>query len=195
MSFDMIPITKRRRVDMGMLFKKWVKKEEGATAVEFALVAFPFIYLLVGTIELSIMFAATSTLDAATNDAARLIRTGQVQQTNGDPQQLFEDTLCAKASVFIPCSAIQYEVVTMSGFSDFASFPAGFDDDGNLISQGFNPGAVDDVILIRAAYRYPLMTPLFGHAFSDGPNNTKLMLTTVVLETEPYDIRQVVGEL
>ncbi len=180
---------------MGKLIRKWLRGEEAATAVEFALVAFPFIYLLIGIVELSIMFAGMSTLDAATNDAARLIRTGQVQQTNGDPQQMFEDLLCERASVFLPCSAIQYEVITMSGFSDFASFPASYDEDGNLQSSGFNPGAVDDVVLIRAAYRYPLMTPLLGAAFSDGPNNTKLMVTTVVLETEPYDVLQVIGDL
>lgn len=180
---------------MGKLIRKWLKGEDAATAVEFALVAFPFTYLLIGIVELSIMFAAMSTLDAATNDASRLIRTGQVQQTNGDPQQMFQDLLCEKASVFLPCSAIQYEVITMSGFSDFGSYPASYDEEGNLQSAGFNPGSVDDVILIRASYRYPLLTPLLGAAFADGPNNTKLMVTTVVLETEPYDVKQVVGEL
>lgn len=83
----------------------------------------------------------------------------------------------------------------MSGFSDFASYPASYDENGNLESSGFNPGSVDDVILIRTAYRYPLLTPLLGAAFADGPNNTKLMVTTVVLETEPYDVREVVDEL
>ncbi|HAJ89575.1 MAG TPA: pilus assembly protein [Rhodospirillaceae bacterium] len=180
---------------MGRFVRRWWKGEDAATAVEFALVAFPFFYLLVGIIELSIMFAAMSTLDAATNDAARLIRTGQVQQTNGDPRQMFEDVLCGKVKGFIPCNAIQYEVITMDGFSDFASYPASFDEDGNLQSAGFDPGSVDDVVLIRAAYRYPLLTPLLGAAFADSPHNSKLMITTVVLETEPYDVRQVVDEL
>lgn len=180
---------------MGKLVKRWMRGEDAATAVEFALVAFPFIFLLVGIIELSIMFAAMSTLDAATNDAARLIRTGQVQQTNDDPQQMFEEVLCEKVGTFLPCNAIQYEVITMNGFSDFASYPASFDEDGNLESSGFNPGSVDDVVLIRAAFRYPLLTPLLAEAFSNGPNNTRLMITTVVLETEPYDVREVVDEL
>ena len=179
---------------MGYIVRKWIKDEEAATAVEFALVAFPFIYLLIGIIELSVMFAAMSTLDAATNDASRLIRTGQAQ-TSGDPQQLFEDLLCERASVFLDCSEIQYEVITMNGFSDFASYPASYDEDGNLQSGGFDAGSVDDIILIRTAYKYPLLTPLLGAAFSDAPNNSKLMVTTVVLETEPYDVELVVDEL
>lgn len=180
---------------MGNIIRRWWRGEDAATAVEFALVAFPFFYLLIGIIELSIMFAAMSSLDSATNDAARLIRTGQVQQTNGDPQEMFEDLLCSKVNGFMPCANIKYEVVTMSGFSDFASYPASYDEDGNLESSGFNPGSVDDVVLIRTAYRYPLLTPLLGAAFADGPNNTKLMVTTVVLETEPYDVREVVDDL
>lgn len=180
---------------MGNLIKRWWRGDDAATAVEFALIAFPFIYLLVGIVELSIMFAAMSTLDSATNDAARLIRTGQVQQTSGDPQQMFEELLCSKVSGFLPCANIKYEVITMSGFSDFASYPATFDENGDLDSAGFNPGSVDDVVLIRTAYRYPLLTPLLGAAFADGPNNTKLMITTVVLEAEPYDVRKVVNEL
>lgn len=175
-------------------FKKWLKQSSGATAVEFALVAFPFIYLLIGIIELSVMFAAMSTLDSATNTAARLVRTGQAQMS-ADPEETFKTALCDQASVFLDCSKIKYEVITMSNFSDFASFPPSYDENGDLVSSGFNAGSVDDVILIRAFYSYQLLTPLIGEAFSDGPNNTKRMVTTVVLETEPYDVNLVVDQL
>lgn len=179
---------------MGNFIKRWLKGEDAATAVEFALVAFPFTYLLIGIIELSVMFAAMSTLDAATNDAARIIRTGQAQ-TSADPEQEFKDLLCDRAKVFLSCPDIQYEVIHMNGFSDFASFPPAYDEEGNLQSSGFDAGSVDDVILIRTVYRYPLLTPLLSSAFSDGANNSKLFMSTVVLETEPYDVQQVVDEL
>ncbi len=175
--------------------KNWIGNTDGATAVEFALVAAPFTFLLVGIIELSLMFAATNTLLGATNDAARLIRTGQVQQTKGDPEQMFRDMLCQRTNALLNCDNIQYEVVRMGSFSDFASFPATFDDDGNLLAQGFDPGGVDDVILIRTVYRYPMLTPLVGRLLADGPNNSKLLVSTVVLETEPYDVEQVVNDL
>ncbi len=179
---------------MHNVLKKWLKGEEAATAVEFALVAFPFTYLLIGIIELSVMFAAMSTLDAATNDAARVIRTGQAQ-TSADPEQTFKDLLCNRAKVFLNCNNVQYEVIHMNGFSDFASYPPTYDENGDLVSQGFDAGAVDDVILIRTAYKYPLLTPLMGMIFSDTSGNSKLFVSTVVLETEPYDVLQVVDQL
>ena len=86
-------------------------------------------------------------------------------------------------------------MIKLNGFSDFSSYPPSFDDDGNLMSNGFDAGGVDDVVLIRTAYRYPLLTPLLASAFSDSTGNTKLMMSTVVLETEPYDVEQVVDEL
>jgi Flp pilus assembly protein TadG len=173
----------------------WIRDERAVTAVEFSLVAVPFVFLLIGIIEMSLMFAASATLNGATNDAARLIRTGQVQQASGDPQQIFEDELCQKADALLDCTRLQYEVVTMDGFADFASFPASYDVDGNLESQGFDPGGVNDVVMVRAVYRYPLMTPFIGQFLSDGPGNTKLLLATIVLETEPYNIDEVAGEL
>ena len=39
-----------------------------------------FIYLMIGIIEMSLMFVASSLLDSATGQASRLIRTGQAQQ-------------------------------------------------------------------------------------------------------------------
>lgn len=182
-------------VNMKKIILNWIKNEEAATAVEFALVAVPFSYILMGIIEMSLMFASMSTLDAATNQAARMIRTGQVQQTEGDPETLFRDTLCAGADVFLNCEGIRYEVINMEGFSNFADYPVSFDEDGNMQTQGFDAGGVNDVILIRTSYKYPLMTPLIGQALADGINNTKVIMSTIVLETEPYDVQQVVGDL
>jgi len=177
------------------IHKSWVKNENGATAVEFAMVAMPVVYLLLGIIEMSMMFVGMSTLDHATNEAARLIKTGQVQQTNGDPEQMFKDALCDSAKVFLDCSQIQYEVVHLNGFSDFSSHAASYDENGNLNSEGFDAGSVNDVVLIRAAYQYKLMTPLIAEFMSDGEGNTKRFVSTIVLETEPYDVELVVDEL
>lgn len=180
---------------MGALFPflSWLKKSDGVVAIEFALIAFPFIFIIIGILEMSLMFGSQSVLLGATNDAARLIRTGQVQQTTGDPETMFRDLLCEKADALLDCSKLQYEVVAMDAFSSFDQYDAQYDTNGNLISRGFGPGGVNSVNLIRVIYRYQLATPLIGNFLSDGPNNTKLLMATVVLQTEPYDIQQVVN--
>lgn len=174
---------------VGRWVRNWTGGESGSTAVEFALVSVPFIYLLVGIIEMSLMFAAGSTLHSATNDAARLIRTGQAQTTSvGTPEDIFRGELCLKSSALLNCDLLQYEVIPLDEFADFSDYQATYDEDGNLISQGFDAGGSSDVVMIRVIYRYPLMVPLVGNLMSDGPGMTKLFMATVVLQSEPYDI-------
>lgn len=180
---------------MGYNFRKWIVEERGATAVEFALVAIPALYLLIGIIEMSLMFLAMSTLDYAANESSRLIRTGQVQQSNTDPDEMFRDSLCSYAKTFLDCKKIQYEVVHLDNFADFANHKAQYDENGDLISGGFDAGSVNDVILVRVVYKYKLMTPIISQLLSDSEGNTKKLVTTVVLETEPYDVDLVVDEL
>ena len=176
---------------MRKFVNRWVKKEEGATAVEFSLIALPFILMIVGLIEMSLMFTATNLLESATGTASRLIKTGQLQQSGGNQQQMFEDALCDSANVFLDCDNIQYEVAVIpedDGFSGAQMFadPA-FDDDGNLEAVGFDTGGSNDVMLVRVIYRYPIITPLIQPILANGPNNTRLLMSTTVFQTEPYE--------
>ncbi len=166
--------------------KEWARNDTASTAVEFSLVAVPFTYILIGIIEISLMFGAASVLNGATNDAARLIRTGQAQ-TSADPETTFRDVLCSSASALIRCNRLQYEVIAIPDFDSFANFPPNFNDDGDLQPQGFDAGGVNTTVLIRTAYRYQFMTPMLGEVLSDASNNSRLMMATVVLQTEPYE--------
>lgn len=164
----------------------WKLDDSGVAAVEFALVGFPFIFMIVGILEMALMFTAQGILEAATAEAAREIRTGAVQQGGGEA--LFTQELCDFASALIPCNELQYQVVAMDNFGDAQDFPdATFDEDGNLEDQQFDPGGVNDVVMIRTAYQYSITTPLFQVLLSNNGGTTNTMLSTVVLQTEPYE--------
>ncbi len=171
---------------MRSFFKRWAGNTEGTTAIEFSLMAIPYIFLTVGIIELSIMYASASLLEGATGSAARLIRTGQLQQGGGDPETVFREALCDYATVLIQCNDIQLEVLHMENFPEAGASTAQFDEDGNLVSGGFDAGGSDETILIRVAYRYHMMTPFVGTLLA-GPSNERLFISTIVLQTEPYE--------
>ena len=141
------------------------------------------------------MFAASANLHSATSDAARIIRTGQVQQSTGDPEDMFRQRLCDDVDILLDCSRLQYEVIAMDDFSDFPTYTTQYDDDGNLVTQGFDPGGSSDVVLIRVAYRYPFMVPIIGNLLSDGHGMSKLLLATVVMQNEPYDLEEEAGNI
>jgi len=88
--------------------------------------------------------------------------------------------------VLINCNDVVVESLTLDSFSDVATSPAQFDADGNMVSQGFDAGGSDARVLIRVAYRYEMMTPFVGVLIS-GSDNSRLFMSTIVLQVEPYD--------
>ena len=58
---------------------KLARRNDGAAAVEFALVAAPFLALVFAIMETAIVFFAGQALETAVADTSRLIMTGQAQ--------------------------------------------------------------------------------------------------------------------
>ena len=61
------------------LVLRFRRDQDGATAVEFALVAVPFLALLFAIIELAMMFWTTQILEESLSQTARSLLTGQPQ--------------------------------------------------------------------------------------------------------------------
>ncbi|MDB2682932.1 pilus assembly protein [Alphaproteobacteria bacterium] len=174
--------------------QKWLKDSSGTTAIEFALLAIPFFTLTLAIIEMAIMFTTASVLEGATGSTARLIRTGQIQQGAANPtaqEEMFRDAFCGNITALVKCSDVEIEVVNMGSFGSYNSNLPQFDGNGDLVSRGFDAGGVSDVILIRAGYRYRLMTPFVNMLLGEGSTGTRYFMSTIVLQTEPYEF---VGE-
>src|SRR3712207_8656069 len=62
--------------------RRFRKDQDGATAVEFGLIAVPFLGLLFAIVETALMFWSTQVLETAVANASRTIYTGQFQGTN-----------------------------------------------------------------------------------------------------------------
>ncbi len=171
---------------MAGCIRKFIRKEDGSTAIEFSLLMMPYMLISLAIIELSLMFMSASLLEGATDSAARLIRTGQVQQGAGDPETMFRDALCNYAVVLIDCNTMVIEVTTLTNYADYT--PPIYDGSGNMVTSGFNAGGSNDKILIRVAYSYSMMTPLVG-TLLNGSDGATLFISTIVLQTEPYEFQ------
>lgn len=180
------PLTCRWRWRLrGLAYRR---DENGATAVEFGLVALPLFTLIMGIVEISLFFAAGLVLEGASADASRLIRTGQAQMS-GAPETMFSEALCDRSRTMLDCDRLQYEVIRVAGdrFGNAGNRPPAFDDDGNLIPQGFDAGNSNDVIMVRTVYRYEFLTPFLGAMITgDAGRNWSTHMSTVVIKSEPY---------
>lgn len=159
----------------------------GSAALEFALIAPVFFILLMGSIEVGVMFFGQMVLQNATNDAARLIRTGQVASANMTAAQ-FRTTICNKISPVLACdSKLQIDVQAFSNFSSagYANpLTANNTLDPNLTN--FAPGSVCSVVLLRAFYTWSVVTPLLTPFLTNMANNQHLMSATAAFRNEPY---------
>ena len=85
------------------MFRQLVIDTQGMTAIEMAFVGPPFLLLLGAIFELGLTLTTQSVLDGAARDAARLIRTGQVQ-SQSSPMTVFQNLLCSEVSSVISVS-------------------------------------------------------------------------------------------
>lgn len=170
------------------ILRRWLKNEEGVTAIEFSLVAMPIFTIIFGIIELSMFFASGTVLEGASAEAARRIRTGQVQQAD-EPEEEFKKLLCNQAGAMLDCDKIQYEVIHVGGdsFSLADTMEPEFDADGNLKPHPFDPGSQSDVIMVRAYYQWHFYTPYLSNMLTAGSGQDWIAhMSTVVIRTEPY---------
>jgi len=71
----------RKRALCPRILRRFGRREDGAAAVEFAMVAAPFFAVLFAIMETAMVFFAGQTLETAAADSSRLIFTGEAQQS------------------------------------------------------------------------------------------------------------------
>ncbi len=114
----------------------------GASALEFALVATPLILTLLAILEIGIVYFANFTLDSATAQGARLIRTGQAQTQSFDAAK-FKSEVCKHVTAPITCGGLQLDVRHYTSFGDAGSnLTNPLDGNGNLKTNfSYDPGS------------------------------------------------------
>ncbi len=157
----------------------------GSAALQFALVAPPFFLMMLGIVETGGLMFVSTHLEGAVSDAARQIRTGNVQGA-ADPIAAFRGILCAELVVAVQCDTrMVIDVRPFNKFSNVAFTPY-YDQSGQPSGNVFNPGNAGDIVLVRVAYNWNIMTPLLGQYLGDGGSNRKLIEAAAAFRNEPY---------
>lgn len=164
-------------------------EEKGATAVEFAMVALPFVFMVVSLFELALVFLVYTTLDNSLATASRNIRTGALQ-TSGTPPtaSAFVSSICSNMGwLQSTCtSQLQVDVRTETQFSSPTEpdpMASGTFNSGVLT---FNPGTAGQIVLVRAFYQWPLILPVMDAALSKANNGVAVIVATTTFVNEPY---------
>jgi Flp pilus assembly protein TadG len=168
--------------------RRFAKGEDGIAAVEFGIVAAPFLALMFAIMETALVFFANQTLETAVADSARLIMTGQAQ-SGGFTQQQFKDAVCAKIFGLFDCAGgIQIDVKTYAGGFSTVGTANPIDANGNLqtASFGYQPGNACDIVVVRLMYQWPVYVSLLGFSLADLAGNKRLLMATAAFRNEPF---------
>jgi len=125
----------------------------GATTVEFGLVTVPFLVLVLGILELGLVFFASGSLDTATAEAART-----TSMTGSAPTEVgMAERICSAMPAFgRDCgTALQVRLDQLDGGS-----------------------GEPRIVVVRAVYRWPLISPLIGRALPAGDGTIAFVATS-----------------
>ena len=178
------------RVRSRGFLSRFARDERGAEALEFALLSFPFIALILGILELGMIFLISTTLENATMDASRRIRTGELQTAGGSVQTAFMNIICGEMTwmgTVTACEAtLSVDVRTLTAFQNAALPDPVTGGVFNKSALTFVPGNANDIVLVRAYYPWTLFTPsLDGNLYQLG-NGQTLIKSTATFRNEPY---------
>jgi Flp pilus assembly protein TadG len=124
------------------------KKEDGAAAVEFALVALPFFGLIFAVIELAIFFFASRFLEDGLFNASRKVLTQRLDTAN--ICNAFKTEVNTQLSGWFNPTKLTLSVTPLSSFGG-AGAPV------DLNAGGCSFGATGQTMIVKATYAYPFM--------------------------------------
>jgi Flp pilus assembly protein TadG len=170
-------------------FLRFKRSRRGSAAVEFAMVVPWFFLLTFGLAEIAMIGFAQTVLDSAVADTARQIRTGQAQM-GGTSYSQIQTRLCSNMTrlMALNCTGNLYlDVDTFASFVAANNANANPIQNGNLTTTGFGytPGAPSNIVVVRAYYRWQLMTPLIANFFANS-GTQRILVSTMMFRNEPY---------
>lgn len=194
-----------RVLNAARLVRRFGRHQQGATAVEFALIALPFLALLFAIIETALVFFASQTLENAAAEAGRMVMTGQAQTQNWDAAK-FKEKICAPqpqpgqqaapqtaVNALFDCSQIFVDVRNYSdSFAGVKTAPPVTTDpttnttDLDTSKMDFKPGGPRCITVVQIFYRWPIYVSLLNDSLSNLTNWKRLLVATAVFRNEPY---------
>ena len=159
---------------------------QGATAVEFALIAPAFIATLFAIIQTTLYLFAQQTLQTAAVQAGRLIMTGSAQ-TSGLTATQFRNDVCPLVSAVFTCSNLVINVQNYSSFSSASTAAAAVYSSGSTLSSGsYSLGTQGEVMVVQISYPWPVFGMPIGSVLSNTGYGTTQMMGISAFRVEPY---------
>jgi Flp pilus assembly protein TadG len=174
----------------GPAVRRFVLRQDAAAAVEFALVAAPFLALIFAIVETALVFFAGQTLEAAAADSARLIMTGQAQNAGYSKDDFKTQVVCnylkSGIGLFDCKNGVTVDVKSYAKFNAIDTALPIVDGKLDTTNMAYTPGAAGDIVVVRLYYQWPVYVTLLGNDLSNLNGGRRLLVATSVFRNEPF---------
>lgn len=189
--------TNRRHDEPAGRLRRFFLAREGASAIEFAILAPVFFGIVFAIVETFVAYAAEQVLLNANDAMARRIRMGEITFDMGRPTDVdkeeFRTLFCAEFVVLLSCSdegtdapsRLHVDVRSLATFGEAADVLECPDTDT------FTPGGKQTTNIVRACYRWPIIVDYLRlvsmlHGSSDETIDGQNLVATAVFRNEDY---------
>lgn len=165
--------------------KRLFNDNRGAAAVEFALLAFPFLLVVFAVLEIAFMFLIDSTLDQALQRASRHVRTGTAATGNWT-LATFKQDVCNEMVFSFGCSSSLLVKTTV--MSDFASakYVSPVVNGSLSVTESFSPGTSSDYMLIQVFLPWSSLLSFAGVNAHTLPDGRYVLSAASLFRNEPF---------
>ncbi len=166
--------------------RPFIKDDDGTTAIEFALLATPFLGFLYALLAIGYIYLNATVFEDATQQASRKIRTGEVTETNLTKDG-FKKLICSE--ILIPeATCLNEMIIDVTSNEDLSQLntktPESVEQQGSS-QETYDPGVGLDYVIVKAYLPFESMNGLFS-LLNSGPV-PKLVLSSVeVFRNEPF---------
>ncbi len=173
-------------------FRRLRRDNEGTTAIEFAMVATPFLMFVFALIGCSIYFFTMSSVEKGMDQASRLVRTGEAVTEKLTVAQ-FRDAICDGAGVWINCSKLRMyaqsfdnwaDVVGGATYSCTSQAPPEAMEDTKPIA--LYTGSASQIVVVTTCYEWDLPSKLPFLKLGNSTDGSMMMQTATTFRSEPY---------
>lgn len=190
MSIENKKASPKRKKGLLRLIKRMRRNEDGVTAVEFGIIAAPFLALIVALLETALVHLTTLDLENAVKDASRQIRTGQAQVANLSADQ-FRELVCGKTVLVSDCKTTDDLVIDIRSYEDFETISVDpselYDDEGQFTGgDQYSLGSGLKVVVVRTYYRMKLLAQIPTIGLANSGLHHRMINAIAVFRNEPF---------
>ncbi len=182
---------KKFKMRMLRFGRRYGKSENGATAVEFAMVGFPFFAMLGVILETGSMMFVEFGLQSGVQEASRQARTGQAQSAALTVAQ-YKSLICKNAALVSKCGTnITVYANSYASWAQLATnMPSfiniGVKDDGTDNPTAYKLGAPVCPSILVATYDWKFMMPMMNYMGNIKSGTERRLVGFAMFQTEPY---------